>query len=114
MSYQMVLGVTVRCDDCFAAAARGDQPIGVWPTAAVSLDELPGWQSEGPRHHCPTCSRRRRCAAEGHRFGPWFPGPDEGRVPLVHHVCRVCGVDRVAPAYCVRTEPAETATLLAS
>jgi len=116
MSYQMVLGITVRCDDCYAAAPRGEAPIGVWSTTAVAGDELPGWESEGPRHYCPTCAQRRRCAAAGHRFGPWFPAPDEGRVPLIHHVCRVCGVDRAAPAYCVRTviETPATAPLLAS
>ena len=115
MSYQMVLGVTVRCDDCYAAAARGDQAIGVWPSTAIPRDELPGWESEGPRHYCPACAQRRRCAAAGHRFGPWFPAPDEGRVPLIHHVCRVCGVDRAAPAYCVHTVAAAApAPLLAS
>ena len=115
MSYQTVLGVTVRCDDCHAAAARGEQLIGVWPTAAVPFEELPGWASEGTRHYCPNCSQRRRCATAGHRFGPWFPAPDAGRVPLIHHVCRVCGVDRAAPAYCVRADIADApAPLLAS
>lgn len=113
MSYQMIPGVTVRCDDCHAAAARGAQPIGVWPTTAVPLDELPGWQSQGHFHLCPECTRRRQCAASGHRFGPWAPSAERGRVPLVHHVCRVCGVERAAPAYCVGAEACPSEPLLA-
>ena len=103
MSYETVLGVVVRCDDCHAAASRQDQPIGVWSSAEVPADDLPGWAVHGHRHHCPTCAQRRRCAAAGHRFGPWFTAGNEGGVALIHRVCPVCGADEAAPANTVPT-----------
>jgi hypothetical protein len=117
MSFQTVVGVTVRCDDCHAAASRGDQPIGVWPSTDVSGVDLPGWALDGQVHRCPSCARRRGCAAQGHRYGPWFPASAEGPVELVHRTCRVCAAEQVAPAYSqapVNPAPAGPLSLLAS
>lgn len=115
MSYQTVMGVTIRCDDCHAAAGRGDQPIGVWPSTDVSVADLPGWAKEGQIHRCPLCAERRRCAAAGHRFGPWSPAPGGGPVELIHRTCLVCAADQVAPAYSqVVLAPSQPLSLLAS
>lgn len=112
MSYHFVLGTSVRCDDCHAAAARGNQPIGIWPSENVDRGELPGWEADGHRHRCPACARRRECAATGHRFGDWIAAGDLGRVPLIRQVCGCCGAERAVPAYSVTA--AVPAPLLAS
>ena len=112
MSYHFVLGVSVRCDDCHAAAARGEQLIGVWPGTDVERSELPGWHADGHRHRCPDCARRRECAGAGHRFGTWTAATEGGRVPLIRQVCAGCGAERAVPAYSLNVET--SAPLLAS
>lgn len=98
MSYQTILCVVVRCDDCHAAAPDGQHPIGHWPGGSVRAAALPGWHANGSVHRCPRCQARRDCAAAGHQYGPWTPlagSPDE----LAERVCTQCGAGQLAPAY---------------
>ena len=98
MSYETVLCVVVRCDDCHAAAPNGTQPIGRWPAGSVPDEELPGWHVNGSRHYCPRCHRRRECAVGGHDWGPWTVLADSID-ELAQRVCLGCGADQLAPSY---------------
>ena len=98
MSYETILCVVVRCDDCHAAAPNGEEPIGRWPAGSVPDEELPGWHVNGSRHYCPGCRVRRECAAAGHDWGPWTVLADSID-ELAERVCLGCGADQLAPSY---------------